>query len=55
MIIEFDNEELEDFILLGKATSRPYLKWLSNRELRMGIEDAVRILSVVDNCSQLMN
>lgn len=55
MTIEFDDEELEDFILLGKATSRPYLRWLSNRELRMGIEDAVRILSVVDNCSQLMN
>ena len=53
MEINFENEEIREFILCGKADSRPYSKWRSNRQLRKDLDKAMRILSVVDNCSEL--
>lgn len=55
MEIYFENEEIREFIIAGKANSRPYSKWRSNRQLRLDIDKAMRILEIVDNCSELQS
>lgn len=55
MEIRFENEEIREFILSGKANDRPYSKWRSNRQLRLDLDKVMRILEIVDNCSELQS
>lgn len=55
MEIRFENEEIREFILSGKANDRPYSKWRSNRQLRLDLDKVMRILAIVDNCSELQS
>lgn len=53
MEINYENKEIEDFILFGIAESRPYSKWRSNRQLRQDIDKVMKILTIADNCTEL--
>lgn len=53
MQIDFDNDELEGFILYGLAKGRPYSKWKSNRQLRADLDKVMKILRRVPNCQEL--
>ena len=53
MIIEYENEEIKDFILHGNASSRPYSKWKSNKQLRKDLDKVMGILTLSENCSML--
>ncbi len=55
MHIEYDNEEIKNFILYGVASGRPFSKFKSNRQLRKDLDRVMRILSIVDNCNALCN
>lgn len=54
MEINFENKEIQDFILYGIAESRPYSKWRSNRQLRLDIDKVMRILTVAESCDELL-
>ena len=53
MIIEYENEEIKEFILHGNALGRPYSKWKSNKQLRKDLEKVMRILSSAVDCNML--
>lgn len=53
MEINFENKEIEYFILFGIAESRPYSKWRSNRQLRLDIDKVMRALTIADTCAEL--
>ena len=55
MRIEFDNNEVRDFILYSRCHGRPYSKWKSNGQLRKDIDKVMRILSVANACNDLHN
>ncbi len=53
MIIEYENEEIKEFILHGTAIGRPYTKWKSNKQLRNDLDKVMEILTLADNCCML--
>ncbi len=53
MIIEYENEEIKEFIINGTATGRPYSKWKSNQQLRNDLNRVMRILSSAVDCNML--
>lgn len=53
MRIEYENEELEAFILHGIASGHPYKKFRSNRRLRQDLDKVMRIMGNVGCCSDL--
>lgn len=55
MRIEFENNEVKDFILFGRCQGRPYSKWKSNSQLRKDIDKVMRILNIAQSCKDLYN
>ncbi len=53
MHIEYDNDEIENFIKYGLGDSPPYRKWKSNKELRDNLDKVMVILERVSNCEGL--
>lgn len=55
MEIDYDNEEIEAFILHGISESKRYRKFKSNRALIRDLDRVMRILLTVDSCKELEN
>lgn len=53
MIIEYENEEIKEFILNGTAIGRPFSKWKSNKQLRQDLDKVMQLLTLSENCSML--
>lgn len=53
MTIEFENEDIRNFILENKAKNKPYSKMKSNKQLRTDLDRVMRILTIVDSCNDL--
>lgn len=53
MDIEYDNEEIEVFITKRIASTKPFVKYKSNRRLLKDIDKVMIILQRVNSCSDL--
>ena len=53
MTIDFENEDIRNFILENRANNKPYSKMRSNMQLRKDIDRVMRILNTVDSCNDL--
>lgn len=53
MQIDYDNEEIEAFILYGISESKIYRKFKSNKALMRDLDRVMRILQTVDSCKDL--
>lgn len=53
MKIDYDNEDIENFIKYGVAKKHPFKDFKSNGQLRKDIDRVMRILDQVDCCDDL--
>jgi hypothetical protein len=51
--VDYENEEIEAFILYGISESKTYRKFKSNRTLIKDLDRVMRILHTVDSCKDL--
>ncbi len=53
MIIEYENDDIKEFILNGTAIGRPYSKWKSNKRLRNDLDKVIQLLTLSESCNVL--